>query len=46
MSLRTLEKIRSENLHFQELHVKMAQAFVVHLEKILKRYDTSKIQLI
>jgi len=45
MAIRTLEQIRLENMHFQELHVRMGQAFVVHLKKLLEQYNTTKIQL-
>lgn len=45
MNIREIEKIREENIDFQELHYSTAHAFTEHLKKLLVKHRAQKIQL-
>ncbi|MEA1918616.1 MAG: DEAD/DEAH box helicase, partial [Campylobacterota bacterium] len=45
MSIRTLEELRLEGIHYQELHYKIAHYFLDHLKKILAQNSCDTISL-
>ena len=45
MSLRTIEEVHSEGIHYQELHFKIAHCFLDHLKHILEQNNCKNIRL-